>query len=194
MWLAFSLDKQNQRRNDPRAREEGVKLQLKINPHWNIDVQTLWQETSTVPMEHMIQDIAVGFVVAAEASYRAHLKWQEDHEKRLEQERRKRELEEQQQQQRESVRCLFREARAWRIATDIRAYVHAVSEAHRTARSQLSDSAIQKWSSWALDAADRLDPTTSAATRVSSMRAFCGSEFRRDNGDLAQEPVAGACG
>ena len=84
-----------------------------------------------------------------------------------EQERRRREREERKRKEIERLKTLEEEARDWKRAEDIRAYVAAVQEkATREHGSIGSDSELGQWIAWARHKADWIDPLVDAKCPV----------------------------
>lgn len=113
-------------------------------------------------------DIAVEVVVCGELQYsegcvRSH-EWRIERKAQLKEEARKRKVEAERKErerlarlERERVDRLLGEARSLRQANDIRNYVDAVRTA--TGQSgQLSQEELERWCTWALAQADRIDP------------------------------------
>jgi hypothetical protein len=141
---------------------EGANLSLK-HQHWKTpeNLRLSWADTKEHKVEEDLTEVAVQVLVAGEWLYRSQL---ERHRNYIIE--RKREIEKElRQQQRAAERAererlariakakrdkLIADATAWREANDIRAFVAAVSPSPGT------DPA---WSKWALEEADRLDPT-----------------------------------
>jgi hypothetical protein len=115
----------------------------------------------------------VEVVTSAEISYRENclhkFEWRVRRKATLEEDARNRELqiEREEQEHRERVEqsridCLLDEAAALRRATEIRAYVDAVKAAVANETTSISAEELQRWSRWALAAADRIDPVRNA--------------------------------
>lgn len=86
---------------------------------------------------------------------------------REEQARRRREREEKQRKEMERLKALEEEARNWKRAEDIRAYVAAVeANAAREAGGIESDSELGQWIAWARHKADWIDPILNAECPV----------------------------
>ena len=84
-----------------------------------------------------------------------------------EQERRRREREERKREEVDRLKALEEEARDWKRAEDIRAYVAAVqAKATREHGSIGSDSELGQWIAWARHKADWIDPLVNAKCPV----------------------------
>ncbi|WP_332764465.1 hypothetical protein [Phenylobacterium sp.] len=169
-----------------------LKLELK-SKFPEAGVAGLWTDGDGSKLEERLTDIVVDIIVAGEAQYRAgqfsHHAWlikrRAENEaelvrRREEAERRRREQELKEQQERRDL--LFRQARDWRTAQDIRAFVSDVlSESGGGDR----DAGLAEWRAWALAEADEIDPvkrglelgrTDSDAADDDERRCECGME------------------
>ena len=151
-------------------------LAIKLNHHVECPegVSTEWLDSDKHSLESVITDVVVSLLAFGEIVHRAHA---EHHHLRLierkkEQEeaaRKARELAEQKkreaQARREQARReqLFNQARNWKQASEIRAYVAAL-QMHPEA-SQATE-ALELWVTWALSEADALDPLCSPLDRL----------------------------
>lgn len=125
-----------------------------------------WRDEDGRRLEQQLADIIIGMAVAGEHLQRKWLEeqaaWRRKREEEAAREEERRKAEEQR-RERERVAALEkarrdalrRDAKAWREANDIRAYVEAL----RTA-SDSSDT-MESWARWALNEADKIDPIAS---------------------------------
>lgn len=141
------------------------------------DTGQTWVDDDRGKLEQKLTDIAVGIIVAGEAIHRRAEQRRYDHatkqreddlvalEKRraavIEAERQR--LAEEAQRQRDA---LLSQARDWRAAADLRAFVASV----RSATAATSD--IKAWAAWALGVADALDPLLNEAFTRTGLGRF----------------------
>ena len=69
--------------------------------------------------------------------------------------------------ERERVEQLVRDANSWRQATELRAYVKAVTDANASKQGGEAHGALDEWAGWALSVADKLDPLLRSRFEVS---------------------------
>lgn len=147
-------------------------LQLAILASYGSDEHRYaWQDSETSKIESQLADIAVEVVVCGELQYRegcvrSH-EWRIERKAQLEEEARKRKAEAERKErerlarlEKERIDRLLGEARSLRQANDIRDYVDAVRAAARQS-GQLSQEELERWCTWALAQADRIDPIRS---------------------------------
>lgn len=89
-----------------------------------------------------------------------------EEERRKETERRRLERERLERLEKARVGRLLAQARAFREAQEIRAYVSAVRGLQATLDNPLSEAGFQHWADWALSQADRIDPVLSGSFRT----------------------------
>jgi len=159
-----------------------LKLELK-SKFPDAGVVGIWTDGDGSKLEKRLAEVVVDIIVASEAQYRAgqfsHHAWLIKHRaeneaelvrRRVEAARRRREQELKEQQERRDL--LFRQARDWRTAQDIRAFVRNVlSESGGGDR----DAGFMEWRAWALAEADEIDPVKR------------GLELGRRGGDAAND-------
>ncbi len=138
------------------------KLILQIQWYWPAETTTSWSDVDR-PLEKRLPEIVTGLLVAAEWGYREGLMRAHSYlvERKAEAiEKRNRQIEEAARQERERIEreakkrfeALLSDVRAWRTATEIRAYVEV-----RMA-STPRDQGLNEWAAWALAEAQRIDP------------------------------------
>jgi hypothetical protein len=144
-----------------------LKLEMK-GRYEDAGVPSLWIDGDAGKLEHQLTDIVISFVVAGEAQYRSNLlshhAWlierraeneAEVARRRAEAERKRRE--QQLKEERERREFLFGQARDWRTAQDIRAFVGNVLLDSGGANGA-GGSLLASWSAWAFAEADAIDP------------------------------------
>jgi len=129
-----------------------------------------WRDEDGCKLEQQLTDIIVGMAVAGEYLHRKWLEqqaaWERQRQEEAEREAQRRKAEEEG-RERERIAALEkakrdalrRDARAWREAADIRAYVEAVRKAAD------APGTTDAWARWALLEADRIDPIVSGRAR-----------------------------
>lgn len=124
------------------------RLSLEIDKHSRTNVQTRWQDGARHRLEERLNDFFISTLrLAAEAKADRVRREQE----RLTRERLARERAESQrllEDERERVGELLKQVDAWHLADRIRAFVRAAQGCGAT----------EKWTRWALEQADRVDP------------------------------------
>ena len=142
-----------------------LKLQIKHDPGGS-GYQAVWTDTENVKLESSLSQIVVAIIVAGEAHYRTgraqHHAWLIERRAQNEAEirRRREEAERQAREKRlaeEKARreILFSQARDWRTARDIRAFVDSVLT---DPPKRLPADGARSWADWALSEADAIDP------------------------------------
>jgi hypothetical protein len=127
-----------------------------------------WEDSADTKLEKHLTDIVVELLVTGEANYRAGRQayrdwWLECRAQFEEEARRHKEEEERRERERlaklekERVERLLKEAENWRRAADLRAFVEIVRKESQ-ANASLAMETLERWSTWVLAIADRLDP------------------------------------
>jgi hypothetical protein len=174
--VAVSLDRPLTRRGKDASKANGSPEELRFAILVGYDHEqqrAAWQDGESGRLESLIQEIAVEVVTSAEISYREGcfrgFEWRVKRKAQLEEERRnhqlrieREELERQQKIEQARVDRLLEDAKSLRRATDIRAYVAAVQAIVANETASISAEEMQRWSKWALVAADRIAPVRSA--------------------------------
>lgn len=133
------------------------------------EVRASWVDEASTPLEDQLTSIAVELVVDAEVQLRDgalhHHRWraeQKARHEREEEERRleaiRKEAERREQEQRERLEALFKAADDYRRAEDIRGLVAKVTQRTGEAESR-RNAAFDQWAAWALEEANRIDPS-----------------------------------
>lgn len=131
-----------------------------------------WDDTEGLPLERILSRIVEEILVAAEISYRdgcvRQREWMIERKAQLEEEIRRRKAEEEREkrkllekQAKERIDRLLAQAKALDQSNTIRAYVQAVRD--RIAELLVNHDDFEKWASWALGEADRIDPVRNRA-------------------------------
>lgn len=134
--------------------------------------RVLAEDTPERPIERAIREVVVDLIVLGEEQYRqhqrSHHKWRlEDRLRRIAEAKKQREEAERKERERiaalEKARVdrLLGEAASLRQAEQIRAYVSAVEQRLRQSGDHADPEAFNRWKSWALAQADRIDPVLS---------------------------------
>lgn len=135
------------------------------------DVRASWADEANTPLEHQLSKITVEIIVDAEVQLREgalhHHRWRAEQKARLEREKEERQLEairkeaeRRELEQRERLEALFKAADDYRRAEDIRGFVSKFARRIDQAGSRRDDG-FEQWISWALQEADRIDPSNS---------------------------------
>ncbi len=133
------------------------------------EVRASWVDESSTPLENQLTSIAVELVVDAEVQLREgalhHHRWRAEQKARLEREEEERRLEatrkeaeRREQEQRERLEALFKAADNYRRAEDIRGFVAKLTQRIGEAESR-RNAAFDQWAAWALEEANRIDPS-----------------------------------
>lgn len=156
-WKAAGRNADNGLRGDMSA---STPMRLSLVHSRRTAVTSSWEDGSE-RLERRIGEIAADLIVAGEAAFRDHLvemrEWAEQT-ARWNEERRRAELEKLDKQRLSDLRAsgaLLREA------AEIRTLVEQVRTAIRQSTIEVSDRQFQRWETWALGEADRLDPVKS---------------------------------
>lgn len=151
------------------ATPRDAKMIFTIENHMELGgVSLQWADEDGLKLEKQLRDVAIGILVAGEMSYRAHRLWRYNYDveerrrreeaalqRRLEAERKERERVAR--LARERQRQLLLDARNWRRAAEIRAFVEVV-------KARLGEGEKEnRWIEWALGEADRIDPMVEGA-------------------------------
>nr|WP_294523785.1 hypothetical protein [uncultured Rhodopila sp.] len=146
--------------NEPRTATARIRIEM--------DRSTFWEDGES-PIERQVREIAVAIVAQVEKNHRAaavrQREWQIERKvELLEEARRAREEAERTERERlaelerQRVACLLAEADAFRKAREIRQYVNEANAANRTSANPVSEDEMARWSAWAHEQADRIDP------------------------------------
>ncbi|HUW07773.1 MAG TPA: hypothetical protein VMW01_16115, partial [Williamwhitmania sp.] len=157
----------NANKNKSRARTD---FRLEIIHHYEIpESQTIWQDEGDINLEDQIRNISAGLLIAGEFLYRAqqqrNYNWlvarkaEHEEEKRVEREKLERDrLERQLHLERKKRRQLISDVLGWRRADEIREFVAEVNTRADSSIQPETLEKLQRWSVWALNEADMMDP------------------------------------
>ena len=142
-------------------------LSLKLEALWGRRLRSTWADGKQQRVEKCLNKfIAAAYMAAAHQKWRR-IELEREERERAERERRREILRRQIEQEQKHVDDLIGQARAWQEAQQLRAYVHAVRSAGYYARSSITCGRdINEWCAWALEQANRLDPTVSSPPSV----------------------------
>jgi hypothetical protein len=149
-----------------------------LNGAWSETERIAWQDDAAGKLDTHITEIAVELILTAELQHRESAvrrhQWRAERKAQLEEEERQRHLEaaraERERRKRlEQARIdrLLKDAAAFQQANEIRKYVQAIRLVHAQG-SDNSSEVLERWSSWALAEANRIDPAI-GGTFVKSM-------------------------
>jgi len=172
--LHFALDKpkRSTRRGqmlNTTEESDDTRLCLSILKYWGSE-ETLatWQDNDAQKLESRMTEIAIQVILTAEVQYREgalrQYQWRVQRKAELEEEERERKLkaerkekERQKRIEQSRINRLLRDAAAFQQAREIRKYVEAIRLAQAGDGSSTIDE-VDRWSTWALAQADRIDP------------------------------------
>ncbi len=113
-----------------------------------------WADGKARRVEEMVEEIVTGFLLEVDAELDRARRAEERRIQEAEHWRRQRELEQLRKEEEARVNRLVAEAERWERAARIRRYVTAVLEEHTDPVPE----SIERWASWAMATADRIDP------------------------------------
>ncbi len=142
-------------------------LSLKLDAINSSGLRSTWTDGKKQRVEMCLNR----FIAAAHqaAAYRkaARIKRGRDERERAEQQRRDAILRQQIEREQSRLDVLTEQVKAWHAAEDLRAYIQAVRGAGYYSRHSITDGRdIDQWSAWALEQANRLDPTVTSPPSV----------------------------
>lgn len=140
------------------VREPTGELVFRIRSWVGPGARAEWKDGPGHPLEDQLSEIITGFIVVNELMRRRRRQQVEAEHRRMEDLREQRKREAAQKAEEARVHYLLRQARAWRRAAEIRAYVEAVKKAVQTGSRDIDQERFANWESWALAHADRIDP------------------------------------
>lgn len=146
-------------------------LQLSIDWYRNVEpgIRLTWDDSRDAPIEHSLQEIAVGLVVAAETQVREAEQhayaWRVERKAELIEEARKRE-EEAKERDRLRLRRLERArteqlldgAMRLRLTNDLREYIQVVQQTNAALPDSVPPEEMAQWVAWALEQLRLIDP------------------------------------
>jgi hypothetical protein len=153
-----------------------------------------WRDEDGCKLEQQLTDVIVGMAVAGEYLHRKWLEeqaaWERRRQEEAEREVQRRKAEEER-RKRERIAALEKakrdalrgDARAWREAADIRAYVEAVRKAAYVPET------TDAWARWALLEADRIDPIVSGRALQTTTEVQRMATVGSADNTLSQQPA-----
>lgn len=158
----------NRWRQEPQSANTKLRLELMTHCWGAKGASRVWVDSEAKQIEDMLRDIVVAFLKTAESQCRenalAHHRWllerrteaiQERERRKIEAERKAREYQEQ--LEKERIEKLLADADALQKADKIREYVAAIR--NKSKDMPVSAEQIDHWANWALEQADRIDPS-----------------------------------
>jgi hypothetical protein len=153
-----------------RVKNNSNRLRLSINSSRNEHDSDSWEDSDGYRIEKSLREVIEKILLAGELQHRKQVqrqyKWEVERRAELLERERQRIIEEKRladelriQQERERVELLLSEATALQQAVTIRDYVKTIQ--NKSADLNATIEAIDKWSKWALEQADRIDPLKS---------------------------------
>ena len=151
-------------------KKNNSRLQLSIGSQRDECDRDTWEDSDGYRIEKSLREIIEKILLVGEIYYREHVQYQYDwkieRREQLLEEERQRIIEEKRlaeelriQQENERVERLLSEATALQQAGTIRGYVKAIQEKSTDIDATIEE--IDKWSKWALEQANRIDPLKS---------------------------------
>ncbi len=145
-------------------------MQLSIGSQRDECDRDTWEDSEGYRIEKSLREIIEKILLVGEIYYREHVQyqyeWKIERREQLIEEERQRIIEEKRlaeelriQQEKERVERLLSESTALQQAGTIRDYVKAIQD--KSADIDVTIEEIDKWSKWALEQADRIDPLKS---------------------------------
>jgi hypothetical protein len=143
-------------------------LSLKLDIGWGgRGLRGTWSDGKRQRVENCLNKFIATAYKAAAQKKSARIKRERDERERAEQQRRREILRRQIEQEQKRVDALTAQARLWQEAQQLRAYVQAARSAGYYALPAITGGRIMKeWCAWALEQANRLDPTISSSPSV----------------------------
>ncbi|WP_457811356.1 hypothetical protein [Sinorhizobium meliloti] len=161
------------RNTDDLRRPASEKLVVSVKTGHKIDeIRLAWEDGGDRKVEDFATEIVVAIIGAGELQYRKgevfRHEWLVQRKAELIEEARKRREEEERREHERQIEAeqaridhLLSDAKAFRQAADIRAYIESARQASASAQHSISADELEEWASWALAQADRIDPVLS---------------------------------
>jgi len=135
------------------------RLSLAINEYVGDGNRKTWSDGKKQRIEDCLNDFIEGLVKAAIEIRARKIRWEEQERERRERERQRQEKARLKREEAERVQTLINEAANWNKSQQIRAYIEVVRErAIRNNGGIKPESELERWLTWAMQQADRLDP------------------------------------
>ncbi len=133
-------------------------LALRIK-EWSDGKRRNWSDSNRQHLEDSLNDFLAGLMQVAAVKNARDLEWKERERQWAEERRRQAEEEQRRQEEAQRLKMLEEEAVAWQRSQRIRSYVGAVKEtASRQDNGIPAGNDLERWLTWALEQADRLNP------------------------------------
>ena len=143
-------------------------LALKLDIRWwGRGLRGTWSDGKRQRVENCLNKFIATAYKAAAQKKSARIKRERDERERAEQERRREILRRQIEQEQKRVDALTAQAKLWQEAQQLRAYVQAARSAGYYSPPAITGGHnMKEWCDWALEQANRLDPTISSTPSV----------------------------
>jgi len=144
------------------------KLSLKLDIRWwGRGLRGTWSDGKRQRVENCLNKFIATAYKAAAQKKSARIKRERDERERAEEQRRREILRRQIEQEQKRVDALTAQAKLWQEAQQLRAYVQAARSAGYYSLPAITGGRnIEEWCAWALEQANRLDPTISSSPSV----------------------------
>jgi hypothetical protein len=143
------------------------KLALKLNAGWYSGLRSTWADGKKQRVEHCLNKFIATLYKAAANKKAARIEREREAILREERERRREILRQKIEQEIKRVDRFTAQAKSWHEAEQIRSYVLAARSAGYYSLPGITGRQnIDEWCAWALDQANRLDPTVSSSPSV----------------------------
>lgn len=139
------------------VREATGELVFRIRSFLGRGAQSEWCDAADRPLETRLNAVVSGFIVASEILRKRRLEELDERHRQDELMHKRWEEERAREEEQKRVEELIAEVSAWRQAAEIRAYVAAVRAASRSNKPGVNNEDLERWISWALSQADRID-------------------------------------
>jgi len=143
-------------------------LSLKLDIRWwGRGLRGTWSDGKRQRVENCLNKFIATAYKAAAQKKSARIKRERDERERAEEQRRREILRRQIEQEQKRVDALTAQAKLWQEAQQLRAYVQAARSAGYYSLPAITGGRnIEEWCAWALEQANRLDPTISSSPSV----------------------------
>jgi hypothetical protein len=133
-------------------------LVFKIHSWVGRGLRKQWRDTARRPLEEQHNSIVAGLLTVAAVSRKERLEREGEQRRWRELEAERARQEEARRREAQRLQDLLQRVARWQQAATIRAYVQAVRSAPETVGGEADHSRVERWVSWALRHADRMDP------------------------------------
>ncbi len=119
----------------------------------------IWNDTPTTNLEEIVNDVALGIVMAAILDKKRDEEWERRRMKEDEVREQERLKEEQKKKEQERIHTLLQDAQKWQTSNIVRTYIKAVEEKYLLEKAlQDVNTGLKGWIKWAKEQADIMDP------------------------------------